>query len=176
MNSVIVFFGVCVVKYIQMAESNPNGSNQYQLDPRQKLCWELYINPDSATFSNALQSALKAGYEQSYSEQITTRPWFLEKVRSSNMVSKAEKVLEKTLNYETEDAEGNVKVDLLRVQTGVATTIVTTLGKDKGYSTRSEFTGKDGGAIIIDDKTKETSNSLIGSYLASTSNPESTGQ
>jgi hypothetical protein len=108
-----------------------------------------------------------AGYEDGYARQITTLPWFLEKVRSSDMVSRAEKVLEKTLNYETEDDDGNVKVDLLRVQTAVATTIVTTLGKDKGYSSRSEFTGKDGGAIEIDDKTKETSNALIGSYLSS---------
>ena len=138
-----------------MAETNPNGANQYHLDPRQKLCWEFYINPDSPTFSNGLQSALRAGYEDGTARQVTTLPWFVEKCRYNNFVSKAEKVLEKTLNYETEDADGNVKVDLLRVQTGVATTIVTTLGKDKGYSTRSEFTGKDGGAIEIDDKTKE---------------------
>ena len=158
-----------------MAETNPNGANQYHLDPRQKLCWEFYINPDSPTFSNGLQSALRAGYEDGTARQVTTLPWFVEKCRYNNFVSKAEKVLEKTLNYETEDADGNVKVDLLRVQTGVATTIVTTLGKDKGYSTRSEFTGKDGGAIEIDDKTKEKSKGLIDQYLSSPSNTESAG-
>ena len=148
-----------------MAETNPNGSNQYNLDPRQKLCWEYYINPDSPTFSNGLQSALRAGYEESYSVTITTRPWFEEKVRSSTMVSKAEKVLEKTLNYETEDAEGNVKVDLLRVQTDVAKTIVTTLGKGKGYSTRNEFTGKDGADLIPDKQSNAKAEEAINAFI-----------
>ena len=143
-------------------KTNPNGANQYSYDPRQKLCWDYYINPDSETFSNGFQSALKAGYEENTAKQITVAPWFVEKSRSSSMVSKAEKVLEKTLNYETEDADGNVKVDLLRVQTDVAKTIVTTLGKEKGYSTRSEVTGKDGEALnTFDEKQIKTIASLV---------------
>lgn len=45
-------------------KTNPNGANQYLIDPRQKKCWDLYVNPKSETFGNALQSALKAGYTE----------------------------------------------------------------------------------------------------------------
>lgn len=133
-----------------MEAPNPNGANQYQLDPRQLLCWGYYVDPKSETFGNATQSAIKAGYEEATANQITTFDWFIGKRRRLNMVNKAEQVLEKTLNYSTEDEEGKVKVDLLRVQTDVAKTVVTTLGKDEGYSSRVEQTGKNGGAIQIE--------------------------
>lgn len=121
-------------------KTNPNGANQYLMDPRQIKCWELYIDPKSETFGNGTQSAIKAGYEPAYADQITTKPWFVGKVRRLNMLSKAEKVLEKTLDYETdsigEDGKTKVQVDLLRVQTDVAKTVATTLGKDDGYSSK----------------------------------------
>lgn len=117
--------------------TNPNGANQYVLDPRQKTCWDYYINPKSETFGNALQSALKAGYEDAYARQITTRDWFVDKVRRLNMLGKAEKVLDKTLSYETED-DGKVLVDLLRVQVDAAKHITKTLGKNEGYNEDKE--------------------------------------
>ena len=64
------------------------------------------------------------------------------------MLSKAEKKLDKTLDYEVEDEKGKIKTDLLRIQVDVAKTVVTTLGKDDGYSTRSEMTGKNGQDLI----------------------------
>lgn len=118
--------------------TNPNGANQYVLDPRQKLCWELYTNPKSDTFGNAYQSAMKAGYEEGYAAQITTIDWFLDKLRRLNMLSKAEKVLDKTLTYEPVDSEGKIDTGLLRVQTDVAKHITSTLGKNDGYSTKTE--------------------------------------
>lgn len=146
--------------------TNPNGANQYQLDPRQKMCWDLYVNPKSETFGNAYQSAMKAGYEEGYAAQITTAEWFLEKLRRLNMLGKAEKVLDKTLSMEAVDEEGKVKVDLLRVQTDVAKHITSTLGKNEGYSNRQELTGKDGKelptpilgyALSNNDKSQENS-------------------
>lgn len=146
-----------------MSVTNPNGANQYNLDPRQKLCWDSYINPKSETFGNAYQSCLKAGYEESYATQITATEWFIDKVRRLNMLGKAEKVLDKTLTYATEDDNGKVKTDLLRIQTDVAKHITATLGKNEGYSTRNELTGKDGrdlptpilgNAIPTDDSSK----------------------
>jgi hypothetical protein len=72
------------------------------------------------------------------------------------MLSKAERVLEKALDYETdyidlETGEKKVKVDLLRVQTDVAKTIATTLGKDEGYSTKNqtELSNPDGNLKTI---------------------------
>lgn len=148
-----------------MATTNPNGANQWILDPRQKLCWELYVNPKSETFGNAFKSGLKAGYEESYCRTILETEWLREKVLRLNLLGKAEKVLNKTLDYSTEDEEGKVKVDLLRVQTDVAKTVVTTLGKDEGYSTRSELTGKDGDALIPDKQSKEKADEALNSFL-----------
>lgn len=128
--------------------TNPNGSNQYQTDPRQKLCWDLYINPKSETFGNAYQSAIKAGYAEDSAKQITVTTWFLEKTRRLNMLDKAEKTLEKTLQYEPVNEEGRIDTALLRTQTDVAKFIAERLGKEH-YSSRQEVTGKDGGDIEV---------------------------
>ncbi len=119
--------------------SNPNGSNQYQLDPRQKLCWESYINPKSKTFGNGTQSAIKAGYEPDYADQITTIEWFKGKLRRLNMLSKGEKVLDETLDYDPRDIEtGKVDVGVARIKLDAAKHVTSTLGKNEGYSTKSE--------------------------------------
>ena len=124
-------------------KTNPNGANQYLLDPRQLTCWNFYVDPKSETFGNATQSALKAGYEFATADQITTFEWFIGKRRRLNMLSKAEKVLEKALDYETDsvgdDGKTKVQVDLLRVQTDVAKTVATTLGKDEGYASKIQL-------------------------------------
>ena len=121
-----------------MSESNPNGANQYQLDPRQKMCWSSYINPSSETFGNATQSAIKAGYTPDYADQITTVDWFKGKVRRLNMVSKAERNLDETLDLVTLNKEGYEDPQLLKIKIDVSKTIVQTLGKDEGYSTKTE--------------------------------------
>jgi hypothetical protein len=120
------------------------------LDPRQKVCWEFYTNiKDKETFGNAYQSALKAGYEESFAAVITTRDWFKEKVRRMNLLGKAEKVLDRTLDYEPIDDEGKIKTDLVRIQTDVAKFVAKTQGKDEGYSERTELTGKDGKELPV---------------------------
>jgi hypothetical protein len=129
-------------------KTNPNGANQFQLDPRQKLCWESYINPKSETFGNALQSALKAGYEETYSTQITATEWFIEKVRRLNMLGKAEKILDKTLEEGYDEQEilidglpsGKVKREpsLSKIQQDTAKFIAERLGKSEGYNTKTE--------------------------------------
>lgn len=113
-------------------------ANQYALDPRQKTCWEFYVDPKSETFANALRSALRAGYEESYARTMTDTDWFRDRVRRLNMLSKAEKVLEKALDYPTENSDGEVNVPLLAVQTKVATTVATTMGKNEGWSSKGE--------------------------------------
>ena len=40
------------------------------LNPQQELFLKYYLDPKSATFSNGLQSALKAGYAPEYAENI----------------------------------------------------------------------------------------------------------
>lgn len=140
--------------------SNPNGANQYLLDPRQKLCWESYANPKSETFGNAYKSALKAGYEKATAKHITKELWFLEKTRRLQLLSKAEKVLEEMLdmpvekidfgNKENQDGEQEVTQVLItdpalvRIKQDTAKFIASTQGKNEGYSTRVENTGADG--------------------------------
>jgi hypothetical protein len=138
-----------------MAESNPNGANQYQLDPRQKKCWELYISPTSKTFGNATQSAISAGYEPDYADQITTVEWFKGKVRRLNMLSKGEKVLDETLSYDAIDEKGKIDVGIAKIKLDAAKFVNSTLGKDEGYSTRQEFTGKDGERLIASKEEKD---------------------
>lgn len=146
--------------------TNPAGANQYQLDPRQKLCWDFYANPKSETFGNATQSAIKAGYEEEYAKTITVTEWFVAKVRRLNMLDKAEKVLEEMLDLDTTnqkviDGEVYIQKDaaLAKIKQDTAKFIAERVGKNDGYSSRTEITGKDGEAIktemIPDDKFRE---------------------
>lgn len=67
-----------------------------------------YYLPNSPTYGNALQSALKAGYKQEYAEVITTKDLvWVEGILSeivgkpedkANLVAKAKKVLSKSLD------------------------------------------------------------------------------
>lgn len=112
-----------------------------ELSPRQIEFLRFYSDPKSETFGNALQSALKAGYSQEYSESITTKglDWMAENVgRRKRMLAKAEARLE--LLAESEDE---------RVSADVSKFLAKTLGKNEGYSERTEVTGKDGQAILL---------------------------
>ena len=106
-----------------MAKTNPNGANQHIIDPRQNLFLELWLDPKSDTFSNALQSALKAGYSQEYSESLLARmpSWLSEKVSELNMLSKAERNLNKFL-----DLDKNPKI-----QADITKFVAERLGKKK---------------------------------------------
>lgn len=73
------------------------------IDPRQALFLTYYLNPESPTFSNALQSGIKAGYSQEYSESIMSLmpAWLSEKIGNSPLLLKAERNLDKILDLET---------------------------------------------------------------------------
>lgn len=150
--------------------TNPNGANQYNLDPRQKMCWDAYVNPKSETFGNAKQSAIKAGYTEEYANQITVSEWFIGKLRRLNLLGKAEKVLDDTLempievieydwardrNAEDEESDDDSNSHetktylvtdpaLIRIKLDAAKFVASTQGKDVGYSTRNELTGANG--------------------------------
>ena len=66
-----------------------------ELSPRQILFLKGYLDPKSETFSNALQSALKAGFTQEYAENITNLMpnWLSEAIGSGPIVEKAEKLV-----------------------------------------------------------------------------------
>jgi len=117
--------------------TNPNGANDSVSDPREQVFWDFYIENN---LENAYECAIKAKYEESTAKKITVNKWFaerLEKLRRKDMLSDAEKVLQKTLRYKTEKEDGEIKTDLLRVQTDVAKHITTTLGK-ADYSSKGD--------------------------------------
>lgn len=128
-------------------------SNSYQAEererefsPKQLAFFNAYFNPKSDTFGNGLQSALKAGYSENYAHQITgiTSAWLEEgKKRRTKMLGKAERNLDEVLDYSSEDNE------LLKIKIDVSKFVAKTLGKDEGYSERTEYTGKDGKDLVI---------------------------
>ena len=131
---------------------NPNGANNSTSDPREQLMWNFYVEKLSKGIENAYQSAIEAGYEDSTARQITVRSWFLErksKLRRKDMLSKAERNLNKALDYTIENDEGKIMPEIAKIVIDVSKTIVSTLGKDDGYSNRVENTGANGEPLNI---------------------------
>lgn len=114
--------------------------NQYKADPRQSIFLSCYLDPKSETFSNALQSALKAGYEQEYAENITSLmpDWLSEAIGDMNLIKKAEKNL---LYFLTDTKDERIKADI--------TKFVSERLNKKKYSSRQEVTGKDGEKLEV---------------------------
>lgn len=143
---------------------NPNGANANNSDPREQVMWDLYV---ANNLENASKCAKEAGYSEDHSRNITMQGWFKErlaKLKRKDMLSKAERNLDKTLDLITVNKEGLEDPQLLKIKIDVSKTIVTTLGKNEGYTTREELTGKDGKDLpstvlvrfIGDDTTTDT--------------------
>lgn len=137
--------------------------NLDELTPRQIDFLARYTNPTSPTFSNALQSALKAGYKQEYAENIThiMPKWLLDNVGKNKRLRKAEKIFDKTLEYNPVDEGGKVDTSLLAIQNKSAIFLTSTLGKNEGYTTRTEHTGKDGGKIELEVSREQEINEAL---------------
>lgn len=122
-----------------MAETNPNGANQYQVDPRQIDFLKYYLDPkEKDTFSNAVRAGMKAGYTKEYSENILSLmpDWLSESIeKRKRILYKAEARGEKLIDSEDE-----------RVAADMVKHFTKTLGKEH-YSERTEMTGKDGEAL-----------------------------
>lgn len=132
------------------------------LTPQQEAFLAEYTNPKSPNFGNALQSAIKAGYSQTYSENITDAmpEWLLENIGDMKRLRKAEKNLEEVQNIQIYNEEGKLDANLIDKRTKVDMFIAERLNKDK-YSTRQEQTGKDGKDLIPDTLTKEEKDKLL---------------
>lgn len=124
--------------------------NQYQPDPRQQLFLAHYLDPKSDTFSNALQSGLKAGYTEEYSKTIVSQlpDWLSESINDKALLHKAEKRLKQILDFEPVDDEGKIDNSLLANQMKAITLVAKGIGKSK-YSERVEQTGKDGQPLVV---------------------------
>lgn len=86
---------------------NPEGANQWVVDPRQEMFLSSYLNPQSETWGNALQSALKAGYTQQTAESIICRApkWLVESLGDNILLQKASRNLGIALEGGLDDQE-----------------------------------------------------------------------
>lgn len=136
-----------------MGSTNPNGANGTTSDPREQVMWDFYVQGIAEGRENAYEAAVKAGYEDDTARQITVRRWFLarkEKLRRKDMLSKAERNLDKMLDMDVTDEK--VKPQLLSIKADVSKMVAKTLGKNDGYSERTEHTGKDGEKLVTIEK------------------------
>jgi len=139
-----------------MPKTNPNGANQYTLDPRQKKCWEAYTNPESETFGNATQSAIKAGYTEGTADTITATEWFIGRLWRLNATATGERKMKQLLELDLTNGGDKVDVGIARIQADLAKFLASTQGKNDGYSTKQEIESKVEGTLdVTNDIPKE---------------------
>lgn len=83
-----------------------------RLDSRRLAFLEYYFKPDSPTFRNALQSALRAGYSKSYAENITAQeyPWLKKASESLGEIISIDTLRTKARKALDEALEGKLDV------------------------------------------------------------------
>lgn len=111
-----------------------------ELTPRQLDFLKHYLDPTSETYSDAKNSALKAGYSAEYAETITAKGlnWLSDSVgQKKKLVEKAKKKLDIFLDSEDE-----------KIAQDTTKFVLKTIGKEEGFSERTEHTGKDGKDLI----------------------------
>jgi len=148
---------------------HPSERNKNQDYSRRQLCWDLYIKSWRSGNPNAKGAALKAGFAENTAVNIGNQKWFKEKkdkLRRSTMMSNAERNYNRILNIpwsqmkliETgKNEDGTPKmtevevidIDAARLVESASKTIMTTLGKDEGYSSKTEVKGTMQGEIKI---------------------------
>lgn len=120
---------------------------------RRQLCWDLYIKSLKTDKPSARQAALDAGFSPNTAINIRSMAWFKENMktlRKSAMYSKAQRNIARILDLDyskmkiLEDGseEESIDKDVLRVVADISKTVVTHLGKDDGWSTKTEVAGK----------------------------------
>lgn len=109
------------------------------LNPQQELFLSYYTNPKSKTFGNALQSALKAGYSESYANNIMDflPDWLCENMGSMNRLRKAESNLDEVQSLEITTEEGKIIPEVLRERTKVDIFMAERIGKNI-YSSKND--------------------------------------
>lgn len=124
----------------------------------------FYMSPTSETFMNVRQSAMRAGYTETYADNITVQQpkWWKELTQSSDferakILQKAQERIHERLNEDVKTKDG------IKVQTDVAKFALERLGKDH-YSTRQELTGADG-RRLFNSEARESANIPLASLF-----------
>lgn len=129
--------------------------------------WSYYIDINSETFSNALQSALRAGYDQSTAQKITSTNWFKERLDTLDLVEDSEKTFveilkmsyEQTIYHEGKPVGKRIDPMITKIKQDTAKFLVERLEKNK-YSKRLELTTPDGAKIVEKKAVEETLKAL----------------
>jgi len=144
-------------------DNNGKVYNKNKVDIRIVRFKQYYTDPNSSTFQNVLQSALKAGYAQEYSENLShlSPKWFTEMQLDSElirarMLAKSEEHFSDMLDVDTKKT---VDKDKLKLKQQVAIHVSESIGKDL-YSKRTELTDKDG-RKLFGNKTQSNENIAI---------------
>jgi len=129
---------------------NPKDRYKSRYDnDRKERCWNYYLASVREGNPNARQSALKAGFAPNTAINIGNIRWFKEKkdkLRRSKMMSNAERNISRMLNIgitklrklEDGSTEEIFDAEKARIVADMSKLIVTTLGKDEGWSTKTE--------------------------------------
>lgn len=118
------------------------------LTPQQTAFLQAYLDPKSETWGNALQSGIRSGYSQEYSESITYQMpgWLAENLGDNLLLQKALNNLNEFLSTDDKSLQ-TVKADLTKF---------TLKGLQKGkWSERKELGGIDGKDLIPSPESKE---------------------
>ena len=111
-------------------------------DVRQLKTLEFYRNPKSETFGNLKQSAIKAGYDDEYANNLSTiQPlWLSASVKKDvARVLRAEKNLDKMLNVEISLDTKN-GIDVAKLQMEVSKFILKTIARQKYNEDQEQMT------------------------------------
>lgn len=132
---------------------------------------QFYLAPSSTTFMNVYQSALRAGYSETYASNITVqRPkWWVELIETADfqraqMLKAAESALHETVTNKSEDRDDK------KLKHDASKFISERLGKEQ-YSTRTELTGADG-RRLIPNETRDAVKMPLSTLFKGVSAPE----
>lgn len=117
------------------------------LDPQKEKFLKNFLDPNSKTFGNYRQSAMKAGYSQDYADNISVQmpKWLEDALGKTRKVIKAEKNLDMALDGLLDDPEKGKK----EIQWRATEMTLKTLRRSE-YSERQEITGANGEALKIE--------------------------
>jgi hypothetical protein len=140
------------------APENPYKASKNNPDPRQAICWEIFLKGWMSGEQNAAESARQAGYSETTAANITNQLWFKEKfikLKRKDMLSKAERNLDRILDIDyskLDEVTGEITgidIDKAKLVADISKMMATTLGKDEGYSTKSTVDQKVSGQVNI---------------------------
>lgn len=129
---------------------NPKIRCQNKDNNRRELCWNLYLKTVRDGNPSARASALAAGFSENTAVNIRGMKWFKDrndKLRRSKMFTNAERNIARIMNLgltrlkklEDGTTEEVFDSEKARIVADMSKLIVTTLGKDEGWSTKTEL-------------------------------------